>query len=446
MEGLWERLAGEGAEKYERMKVLVFLGAGGKTTCILELARYLADRGKRVLVTTTVHMESPQALGVPGLVDAGAEEIIEAIRSNGWIMAGRSCRLSAKDRSADDPAALKKIQALEPEVYRKVALEVDMVLVEADGSRKHPIKVPAPWEPVFLEPPDGVYILTGASGLFYPVSQVCHRPEYVEKILGKSEEILTPDRLGILLEKGYVENMKEKFPRARHQVILNQADLLQDPEKIRNLVQEQVSVPVYLRGRARRGIHLILLAAGYSRRFGENKLLYNVNGKPMYAWIFGVLKGLAEQSPEISLTVVSRYDEILSQVKSQGAFAVKNFHSEKGISSSLQLGIRETERAFPEAGEHYFCFFVADQPYLRKETVENFLRTFLESGKKLGAISFGGIPGNPVIFHEDHVPELMALGGDRGGKKILLEHMEKVFLYEAGDEKELRDWDRKDGI
>ena len=38
---------------------------------------------------------------------------------------------------------------------------------------------------------------------------------------------------------------------------------------------------------------LILLAAGYSRRFGQNKLLYPVNGKPMYSYGLDTLKKAA---------------------------------------------------------------------------------------------------------------------------------------------------------
>ena len=38
---------------------------------------------------------------------------------------------------------------------------------------------------------------------------------------------------------------------------------------------------------------LILLADGYSRRFGQNKLLYPVNGKPMYSYGLDTLKKAA---------------------------------------------------------------------------------------------------------------------------------------------------------
>ena len=51
-----------------------------------------------------------------------------------------------------------------------------------------------------------------------------------------------------------------------------------------------------------------------------------------------------------------------------------------------------------------------------------------------------------MIFHEEYVPELLALTGDRGGKKILLNHLEETFLYEVENEKELMDCDKKEGL
>ena len=48
--------------------VISFVGAGGKTSCMLELARNLAAQGKKVLVTTTTHMEHPLNLDKSGCV------------------------------------------------------------------------------------------------------------------------------------------------------------------------------------------------------------------------------------------------------------------------------------------------------------------------------------------------------------------------------------------
>ena len=53
--------------------------------------------------------------------------------------------------------------------------------------------------------------------------------------------------------------------------------------------------------------HLILLAAGSSRRFGGNKLLAPLNGNPLYTWGLSALKEVCRTRGDCTLTVVSRY-------------------------------------------------------------------------------------------------------------------------------------------
>ena len=50
-----------------------------------------------------------------------------------------------------------------------------------------------------------------------------------------------------------------------------------------------------------------------------------------------------------------------------------------------------------------------------------------------------GIPGNPCMFHESLIPELLQLTGDQGGRKVLKQHI--CRYVEIEDEKELMDID-----
>ena len=65
-------------------------------------------------------------------------------------------------------------------------------------------------------------------------------------------------------------------------------------------------------------IHIIYMAAGNSRRFGSNKLFYELDGKPMYRHLLDRLAEIKNRynksksdSQTIDITVVTRYREIL---------------------------------------------------------------------------------------------------------------------------------------
>ena len=144
----------------------------------------------------------------------------------------------------------------------------------------------------------------------------------------------------------------------------------------------------------------------------------------------------------------SQYGLILEAAAKNGFSPVENRESALGISSSLKLGIRESRKAggSEKTEEHFYCFFVADQPHLRADTVNRFLDGFLKSGKKIGCLAKGDTTGNPVIFHENYIPELMGLEGDTGGKKVLKRHPEDVFLCDVGEVLQLHDYDSRESL
>ena len=46
-----------------------------------------------------------------------------------------------------------------------------------------------------------------------------------------------------------------------------------------------------------------------------------------------------------------------------------------------------------------------------------------------------------MIFHEKYREELLALDGDTGGKRVLKRHLKDVYLCEAEEKTELKDYD-----
>ena len=185
-------------------------------------------------------------------------------------------------------------------------------------------------------------------------------------------------------------------------------------------------------------IAMIMLAAGNSRRFGANKLLYEVDGMPMYKHVLGQLievKNRLEKGPESKITVVTQYRAIAENGVEQGIQVLYNPHPEMGISSSLKIGLNANLDA------DAVLFTVSDQPWLTSKTIYEMILAFEASGKELACISSQGKLGNPCIFKKKYYKELLALEGDKGGKKVLMKHLEDTFIYETKNVREMEDID-----
>lgn len=190
--------------------VIAVVGSGGKTTRIFKLAEQYRKEGKRVLVTTTTHMFAEDGCDLSG----NAEQIRNKLVSYGYCMAGL-------------PAEEGKIGPLPERIYEEVCKFAEVVLVEADGSRRLPVKYPGPGEPVIPENADEIHVVTGLSAIGKLLGEVSHRKELVKECLGIAEDAqLTPSHLQILLQKGYVEPLKEKYLDKKIEICPGQANSL----------------------------------------------------------------------------------------------------------------------------------------------------------------------------------------------------------------------------
>ena len=110
--------------------IISVIGSGGKTTKIKQLKDQYLKEGKSVLMTTSTHMKIEEKT----LVDPSYEEIINEIKKHGYVHAGGK-------------AKNQKIKALDDEVLERLKKEIDVILIEADGSHRLPLKYPRNHEP-----------------------------------------------------------------------------------------------------------------------------------------------------------------------------------------------------------------------------------------------------------------------------------------------------------
>ncbi|MCI6785078.1 MAG: putative selenium-dependent hydroxylase accessory protein YqeC, partial [Clostridiales bacterium] len=111
--------------------VTALIGGGGKTTLLYTLTEELRKKGT-VLLCTSTHIMRPTQYEV--LERASEAEISAALSAHGAVCVGEP---SAEGKLG--PPSLS---------FDALARLADYVLVEADGSRRLPLKAHAPHEPV----------------------------------------------------------------------------------------------------------------------------------------------------------------------------------------------------------------------------------------------------------------------------------------------------------
>ena len=178
--------------------IISIVGSGGKTTLLKKLAAQYRSEGKRVFVTTTTHMFLEENM----LLTDDPATIIRALQQDGFVMAGLSDG--------------KKICALSEETYEAVCAHADVVLVEADGSRMHPLKYPRETEPVIPENTDEIIVVCGLNAMGQKAKDVCHRLELVKACLDIGDDaLITPSHIQQLVTEGYLNPLRKAYPNMK---------------------------------------------------------------------------------------------------------------------------------------------------------------------------------------------------------------------------------------
>ena len=157
------------AKKEGQALIAAFVGAGGKTEAIFALAHEATSRGLSVLVSTTTAMRDPRLEG-----DRGIDFFVEKL-PDAPLPAATLSFLATGSHEAT------KIHGPGPEYFGQFRIFFDLVLVEADGSRRLPIKAPATHEPVIPAASDVVVACIGLDALGRSVDETTvHRlPEFL---------------------------------------------------------------------------------------------------------------------------------------------------------------------------------------------------------------------------------------------------------------------------
>lgn len=205
--------------------MISIVGAGGKTTTMFYLANKYASAGKNVIVTTSTHIGIPQERHVYIIEEAEeAQDIRKKIKEHFLAFPSSFLVIAAREGKHTH-----KLCSPKEEYFAVFSEMADMVIVEADGSRQLPLKVPREHEPNILQGTKQIVVVAGMDAIGQKAREICFAYEQAKGLYGWDDEhcitrddvltILTDTRAGLK----HASDLKKIF-------VLNKADDAQKME------------------------------------------------------------------------------------------------------------------------------------------------------------------------------------------------------------------------
>ena len=191
----------------ENARVIAIIGGGGKSSLMAALGEEFRYRGETAVMTTTTHIRPPRQNGYMG---DDAAVLSDLLITNRVMTVG----MPAEEHKFGPSPLLERLPQL-----------ADRVIIEADGTKGLPLKVPNDREPVIPAFADAVVAVAGLSALGNPLGEVCHRPELAVLRFGFSpEQKVTPEMMAMLLSSPLAQ--RKNVGNRPYAVLLNQRDVV----------------------------------------------------------------------------------------------------------------------------------------------------------------------------------------------------------------------------
>ena len=174
----------------------------------------------------------------------------------------------------------------------------------------------------------------------------------------------------------------------------------------------------------------IVLAAGFSSRFGSSKLLAELSsGKTVFQQ---TVERVAEAFPERFVITRPKMVAALQEL-AEGTSILSFEHADQGMGATLAF-------AAQQIGDWDGCVVcLGDMPFIETSTYRRIAE--LVTAGSIVTPTFDSKMGNPVAFGKNLYTDLEALTGDGGGRKLTSMYPQAVRKLQVSDPGILHDID-----
>ena len=166
-------------------------------------------------------------------------------------------------------------------------------------------------------------------------------------------------------------------------------------------------------------LHVIVLAAGGSTRFGSPKALTRLEGRALIQHI--VARALAVGGQAVTVVLGAHARDIVPAIGSAPVGLVINRDWESGLASSVRAGIERLPGSCAAA-----LILLMDQPLVGIDALRRLVATWSARPKEIVAAQYAGHCGVPAIFPRWAFAELRQLRGDAGARALLQRHADRT--------------------
>ncbi len=419
---------------------VAFVGAGGKTTALFELAR----QQRPSVVTTTTHLAGWQAAW------ADHHTVWAARVPSPPIDLRTAPPVTLLTGPINPSGRLTGLHFRQLEVLQSLAEACERGLfVEADGAKLRPLKAPAAHEPAVPPCVTTVVVTAGLSSLGQPLDEAhVHRPSVFAALSGcRLDEPITGASVVQMLTHA-AGGLKNIPAAARRIVLLNQADTAELACAAWALADALLSAyhlvlvashsgvargaptasdaaaPSVLAARYR--IAGIVLAAGGASRFGAPKQVLDYRGRPFVRAV-AETAAASHLSPVIVVTGAC-HDQVAAALRGLPVILAHNPEWPAGLSTSVRVGVNALA---PFTGAA--VFLPADQPRVSAAVIGSLTERHATTLAPIVAPIVGDRRVSPALFDRAMFPDLSGLAGDVGGGALFATHpVEAVVCTDDG--------------
>ena len=171
-------------------------------------------------------------------------------------------------------------------------------------------------------------------------------------------------------------------------------------------------------------VFAIVLGAGRSSRFGSDKLLAPLRGRPVLGHVLDTLASRAGSGLLRALFLVVRDpDGAEAQLgREAGAVIVRSPRAGEGLAMSLRAGLERVASTAPATGAAALVV-LGDQPAIRRDVIDEVVRRWRITGAEAVRPRYAEQPeepGHPVLLDQRLWPQVALLEGDAGPGRFLL--------------------------